>query len=398
MLLDGVRVLDLSRMLAGPYGSMLLADLGAEVIKIEEPGGGDPMRAMGPPFLGPDDRESAYFLAINRNKKSVALDLERPEAREVFFDLCRVSDVVWENFRPGVMARLGCDPAALRALNPRLIVCSISAYGQTGPYRDWPAFDLALQAMGGAMSITGEEGRPPVRMGLPMGDLAGGMFGALAVAGALFRRAQTGDGALIDLSLLDGQVSLLTYVAQYFWADGRVPGRVGSGHTSVVPYQAFATHDGFLVVAVFAEKFWAGFCQAIDRHDLVDDARFDSNAKRVERKAELVPMLEAIFRGRPTAEWLARLQATGVPTAPIQRVDQVLSDPQVRLREMVVELEHPKLGPVKTLGTPIKPAGAPAFRPAPPPALGEHTDAVLGGLLGYPSARIAALRQQGIIG
>jgi CoA:oxalate CoA-transferase len=209
-LFDGVRVLDLSRMLAGPYGSMLLADLGAEVIKVEDPRGGDPMRVMGPPFL---DGESAYFLSINRNKRSVALDLERPEGREVFLALCRVSDVVWENFRPGVMARLGCEPAALRALNPRLIVCSISAFGQTGPYRDWPAFDLALQAMGGGMSLTGEDGRPPARMGLPMGDLAGGMFGALAVAGALFRRAQTGEGTHFDLSLLDCQVSLLTYIA-----------------------------------------------------------------------------------------------------------------------------------------------------------------------------------------
>ncbi len=394
MLFGGVRVLDLSRMLAGPYGSMLLADLGAEVIKIEEPGGGDPMRGMGPPFL---DGESAYFLSINRNKRSVALDLERPEGREVFYDLCRVADVVWENFRPGVMAKLGCAPETLRALNPRLVVCSISAFGQSGPYRDWPAFDLALQAMGGAMSITGEEGRPPVRMGLPMGDLAGGMFGALAVAGALLRRAQTGEGTVIDLSLLDCQVALLTYVAQYFWADGRVPGRVGSGHASVVPYQAFATKDGFLVVAVFAEKFWSGFCRAIERPDLIGDPRFDSNLKRVEGKAELTPLLEAIFPARPTAEWLGRLQGEGVPAAPINRVDEVLTDPQVVLREMVVDLEHPKLGTVKTLGTPIKPAGAPPFRPGAPPALGEHTQAVLGGLLGYPPDRIEALRVRGVV-
>jgi formyl-CoA transferase/CoA:oxalate CoA-transferase len=396
-LFAGVRVLDLSRMLAGPYGSMLLADLGAEVIKIEEPGGGDPMRVMGPPFLGPD-RDSAYFLSINRNKRSVALDLERPEGREVFLDLCRVADVVWENFRPGIMARLGCAPETLRAVNPRLVVCSISAFGQTGPYREWPAFDLALQAMGGAMSVTGEDGRPPVRMGLPMGDLAGGMFGALAVAGALLRRAQTGEGTAIDLSLLDCQVSLLTYMAQYYWADGRVPGRVGSGHASVVPYQALATRDGFLVVAVFAEKFWSGFCRALERPDLVADPRFDTNGHRVARRGELTALLEAIFPERTTAEWLARLQAEGVPAAPIQRVDQVLEDPQVRLREMVVTLDHPKLGSVPTLGTPIKPAGAPPFRPAPPPGLGEHTDLVLGGLLGYAPDRIAALRRSGVIG
>jgi crotonobetainyl-CoA:carnitine CoA-transferase CaiB-like acyl-CoA transferase len=397
-LFEGVRVLDLSRMLAGPYGSMLLADLGAEVIKIEDPRGGDPMRVMGPPFLGEGDGESAYFLSINRNKKSVALDLERPEGRGVFLELCRVADVVWENFRPGVMARLGCAPELLRAVNPRLVVCSISAFGQAGPYRDWPAFDLALQAMGGAMSLTGEEGRPPVRMGLPMGDLAGGMFGALAVAGALFRRARTGEGAHFDLALLDCQVSLLTYVAQYFWADGRVPGPVGSGHASVVPYQAFRTRDGFLIVAVFAEKFWSGFCRALERPDLATDGRFDTNGKRVASRVELIPILEAIFPGRPTAEWLERLHAAGVPAAPIQRVDEVLRDPQVLLREMVVDLEHPKLGPLKTLGTPVRPAGAPTFHPAPPAALGEHTDAVLRGLLGYPADRVEALRRSGAIG
>jgi CoA:oxalate CoA-transferase len=395
MLLAGVRVLDLSRMLAGPYGSMLLADLGAEVIKIEDPQGGDPMRAMGPPFLG-SDRESAYFLSINRNKKSVALDLERSEGREVFHDLCGMADVVWENFRPGVMARLGCAPETLRRRNPRLVVCSISAFGQDGPYREWPAFDLALQAMGGGMSLTGEAGGAPARMGLPMGDLAGGMFGALAVASALFRRAQTGEGAHFDLSLLDCQVSLLTYVAQYYWADGRVPGRVGSGHASVVPYQAFATRDGHVVVAVFAEKFWRGFCQAIGRPELATDERFDSNPKRVERRGELVPMLEALFSTRTVAEWLERMQRQGVPAAPINTVDRVVNDPQVRLREMVVDLEHPTLGTLKTLGTPIRLPGA-SFHAAPPPALGQHTEPVLRELLGYPPERIETLRRQRVI-
>jgi crotonobetainyl-CoA:carnitine CoA-transferase CaiB-like acyl-CoA transferase len=395
MLLAGVRVLDLSRMLAGPYGTMLLADLGAEVIKIEEPQGGDPMRAMGPPFLG-SDRESAYFLSINRNKKSVALDLEMPEGREVFHDLCRVADVVWENFRPGVMARLGCAPETLRRLNPRLVVCSISAFGQEGPYREWPAFDLALQAMGGGMSLTGEAGGVPVRMGLPMGDLAGGMFGALAVASALFRRAQTGEGAHFDLSLLDCQVSLLTYVAQYYWADGRVPGRVGSGHASVVPYQAFATRDGHVVVAVFAEKFWRGFCQAIERPELATDPRFDSNPKRVERREELVPMLETLFPARTSAEWLDRMQRQGVPAAPINTVDRVVNDPQVRLRGMVVDLEHPTLGTLETLGAPVRLEGPP-FRPAPPPTLGQHSEPVLRELLAYPPERIEALRRQRVI-
>jgi CoA:oxalate CoA-transferase len=295
-----------------------------------------------------------------------------------------------------VMARLGCAPETLRRLNPRLVVCSISAFGQGGPYREWPAFDLALQAMGGGMSLTGEAGGAPARMGLPMGDLAGGMFGALAVASALFRRAQTGEGAHFDLSLLDCQVSLLTYVAQYYWADGRIPGRVGSGHASVVPYQAFATRDGHVVVAVFAEKFWRGFCQAIERPELATDPRFDSNPKRVERRGELVPMLEALFPARTTAEWLARLQREGVPAAPINTVDRVVNDPQVLLREMVVDLQHPTLGTLKTIGTPVKAEGAP-FRPAPPPALGEHTEPVLRGLLGYGAERIEALRRLGVI-
>jgi crotonobetainyl-CoA:carnitine CoA-transferase CaiB-like acyl-CoA transferase len=394
-LFEGVRVLDLSRMLAGPYGSMLLADMGAEVIKVEEPDGGDPMRVMGPPFL--PDGESAYFLSINRNKKSVALDLTKPEGRQVFLDLAAEADVVWENFRPGVMERLGLAYAALARVNPRLVMCSISAYGQDGPYRDWPAFDLALQAMGGAMSVTGEDGRPPVRMGLPMGDLAGGMFGAFAVAGALFRRERTGQGAHVDLSLLDCQVSLLTYMAQYFWTDGRVPRPLGSGHASVVPYGALATRDGHLIVAIFAEKFWAGFCGALERPQWERDARFATNRERVARRAELMALIEARFRELTTDDWLRRLHAAGVPAAPILAVDRVLEDPQVRHRRMVVELEHPRHGALATLGTPIKVDGALEAPLAPPARLGEHTDVVLRELLKYPAERLAALRREGVV-
>jgi crotonobetainyl-CoA:carnitine CoA-transferase CaiB-like acyl-CoA transferase len=394
-LFDGVRVLDLSRMLAGPYGSMLLADLGAEVIKIEEPDGGDPMRVMGPPFL--PDGESAYFLAINRNKKSVALDLTRPAGRQVFLDLAREADVVWENFRPGVMTRLGLDYAALAAVNPRLVVCSISAYGQDGPYRDWPAFDLALQAMGGAMSVTGEDGGAPVRMGLPMGDLAGGMFGAFAVAGALFRRERSGQGAHVDLSLLDCQVSLLTYMAQYFWTDGRVPRPLGSSHASVVPYGALATRDGHLIVAIFAEKFWSGFCRAAEGPEWERDPRFATNRDRVANRGPLMALIEARFRERATEDWLTRLHAAGVPAAPILSVDRVLTDPQVRHRRMVVDLPHPRHGALSTLGSPIKVDGALEVELAPPARLGEHTDAILGDLLKYPAERLAALRREGVV-
>ena len=394
-LFDGVRVLDLSRMLAGPYGSMLLADQGAEVIKIEEPDGGDPMRAMGPPFL--PDGESAYFLAINRNKKSLALDLTRDAGRRTFHDLVAHADVVWENFRPGIMARLGCDYQALAAINPRLVMCSISAYGQDGPYRDWPAFDLALQAMGGAMSLTGERDGEPVRMGLPMGDLAGGVFGAFAVAGALFRRARSGRGAHVDLSLLDCQVSLLSYLAQYFWTDGAVPRPLGSAHASVVPYGALATRDGHVIVAIFAEKFWAAFCRAVERPEWLADPRFARNRDRVAHRDALMPLVERLFGERTTADWLARLQASGVPATPIQTVDRVLADPQVRHRRMIVELEHPRHGRLPTLGTPIKVDGAMDLELTAAARLGEHTDEILGGLLKYSGACLVALRREGVI-
>ena len=394
-LFEGVRVLDLSRMLAGPYGSMLLADMGAEVIKIEEPDGGDPMRVMGPPFL--PDGDSAYFLAINRNKKSVALDLTKPAGRSVFLDLAAKADIVWENFRPGIMERLGLHYAALTAANPGIVMCSISAYGQDGPYRDWPAFDLALQAMGGAMSLTGEEGSRPVRMGLPMGDLAGGMFGAFAVAGALYRRSRTGGGAHIDLSLLDCQVSLLTYIAQYFYADGRVPRQLGSGHASVVPYGALASNDGHLVVAIFAEKFWGGFCRAVEHPEWEHDPRFASNRDRVANRGTLMALIETVFKEHGTEEWLTRLNAAGVPVAPIQAVDRVLADPQVRHRRMVAEVEHPGHGPLPTLGTPIKIDGQLGLDITPPARLGQHTDAVLGELLGYPAERLATLRRDGVV-
>jgi crotonobetainyl-CoA:carnitine CoA-transferase CaiB-like acyl-CoA transferase len=393
-LFEGVRVLDLSRMLAGPYGSMLLADMGAEVLKIESPDGGDPMRAMGPPFL--PGGESAYFLAINRNKKSLVLDLGTPAGRAVFLDLAAQSDVVWENFRPGVMDRLGLGYTALVTANPALVMCSLSAYGQDGPYRDHPAFDLALQAMGGGMSITGPPGGAPVRMGLPMGDLSGGMFGAFSVAGALLRRARTGQGAHVDLSLLDCQVSLLSYLAQYFWTDGVVPQPMGSAHASVVPYGAVATRDGHLIVAVF-ERFWPEFCRAAGHPEWTSDPRFVGNADRVANREPIMALIEHTFAERTTAEWLARLHAEGVPAAPIQTVDRVLTDPQVLARQMVVEVEHERLGRLPTLGTPIKVDGVLGLTPTPPPRLGQHTDEVLTTLLKYPGERLEALRREGVI-
>jgi len=323
----------------------------------------------------------------------VAIDLSAAEGCEVFHDLVRQADVVWENFRPGVMERLGCGYAELSALNPRLVMCSISAYGQDGPYREFPAFDLALQARGGGMSVTGEPGRPPARMGLPMGDLSGGLFGALAVCAALVRRATSGCGAHLDLSLLDCQVSLLSYMAQYFWTDGQVPGPMGSGHASVVPYQALATRDGHLIVAVFSEKFWGGFCRAAGRPEWEADPRFAANRDRVAHRGALEALIAARFAEDTTDAWLARLNAEGVPAAPINTIDRVLDDPQVKHREMVVQMDHPRHGPLPTLGTPIKADGVFGVEVTPPAQLGQHTDEILRDLLGYAPERIAALRR-----
>src|SRR5712692_10164202 len=323
--LAGVRVLDLTRMLAGPYGSLILADMGAEVIKIEPPGEGDPMRQMGPPFLeGPT---SAYFLATNRNKKSVTLDLTKPPGRDVFLRLVERSDVVIENYRPGIPARLGVDYDSCKARKPDIVYCSVSGFGQDGPYRDLPAFDLILQAMGGGMSITGEPGGAPIRAGVPLGDLAGGMFAATAVCGALWRRERTGEGQFIDISLLDCQVSVLTYVAQYYLANGRVPGPSGTSHQSVVPYQAFRTKDIWIVVAVFLERHWALFCQAVDMSQLETDSRFATNADRLAHREQLLSLLEPLFLQRPGDEWIERFRQAGVPAGPINTIDRVLSDP-----------------------------------------------------------------------
>jgi CoA:oxalate CoA-transferase len=391
--LDGVRILDLTRMLAGPYGSMLLADMGAEVVKVEDPRGGDPIRAMGPPFL---QGESVYFLGINRNKRSVTLDLKSAEGRALFLQLVAVSDVVMDNFRPGVPERLGIDPASCRAVRPDVVTCSVTAFGADGPYRDLPAFDLILQAMGGGMSVTGEPGRPPVRMGLPIGDLAGGMFAAQAVCGALFHRERTGEPQHIDLSLLDAQASLLTYVAQYHWADGRVPGPVGTGHQTVVPYDSFECADGIgVVVAVFTDRFWPPFCEAIGMAELA--GRYAANPDRLAAKEELMAALRRRFLERPADEWIAALRAAGVPCGAVNTVDRVVTDPQIVHRGMVAETArpHPVAGTYPVLGNPVHVGDEERYEPA--PLLGEHNDVMYGEILGLSRERRAALREAGVI-
>lgn len=359
--LKGIRVLDLTRMLAGPYATMLLADMGAEVIKVEEPAG-DPIRRMGPPFE-PDGR-SAYFMAVNRNKKSVVLDLRQEADRQRFLTLVATADAVVDNFRAGVLERLRLTPDRLREARPDLVTCSITAFGGDGPYRDLPGFDLVLQAMGGGMSITGEPGGQPTRSGIPIGDLAGGTFAALAVCAALLRRERTGQPEHIDLSLLDVQVSLLTYVAQYHLTDGVVPGPVGSGHQSAVPYQAFRTADGHVVIAVFGENFWPKLCrQVLDLPDLAD--RYPDNASRHAHRDEVVALLQRRLEERTTDEWVRALWEAGVPGGPVNTVDRVLADPQVRHRGM---LAHDGERPL--LGNPIRTGAPDEFRPA--PALGQH--------------------------
>lgn len=390
-LLSSARILDLSHMLAGPFGSMMMGDLGAEIIKIE-PREGDPMRQMGPHFFA---TESAYYLSANRSKQSITLNLQTERGRAIFYDLVKISDVVYDNFRPGITQKLQIDFPTLQRINPRIIACSISGFGQTGPYRDRPAFDIAIQGLSGAMSITGV-GEQPARMGIAMGDLAGGMYAAFAVASALYQREKTGAGCYIDLSLLDCLTSLLTYVAQYFFHDGVNPGPQGTEHMSVVPYQSFQTKDGFLVVAAFTEKFWHGLCRALDLPHLIDDPRFAKNDARRVNKVQLVPLLSAAFLTRTTDEWQTRLDAESVPWGPINKIDRVMSDPQILARQMKIELEHPTIGKLQMLGNPVKVQGVDE-KLAPPPLRGQHTAQVLAELLGYSPEQIAELRNEQII-
>ncbi len=391
-LLEGIRVLDVSRVLTGPYCSLMLADLGADVVKIEMPGKGDDTRAWGPPFLG---GESAYFLSINRNKKSVTVNLKAPEGRKIVLELAAHSDVFLENFAPGVAERLGLGYEAVHAANPRIVYCSISGFGQDGPYRDHPAYDIILQGMGGLQGITGEPDRPPVRIGVAVADIAGGMFAAFAIAAALVRRARTQEGERLDVSLLDSQLAWLTYMAANYFATGKDPERAGSRHPTIVPYQAFVTADGYLNVAVGNDDIFRRFCHALGRPELARDPRFATNPKRVENRGALEPLLDAVFRERTNAEWMRLLNAHAVPAGPIYRVSEVAQDPQVASRGMIVQLAHPKAGSIQAFGTPFKSLHDRTSH-SPPPLLGQHTDEVLASL-GYTASQVTELRRSGVV-
>jgi len=393
--LDGIRVLDLSRILTGPFCSMLLGDLGAEVIKIEIPKSGDDTRQWGPPFIS---GESAYFLCVNRNKKSVTLDLSKSQGREILCALTEKCDILVENFRPGVTQRLQVDYQTLAKRNPRLIYCSITGYGHTGEYRDRPGYDIVLQAMGGLMGITGEPHRPPVRVGVALSDIGAGMYAAIAILAALAARERTGKGQWIDISLLDCTASWMTYMAANYFATGKNPERMGSAHPTIVPYQCFETlDDKFVTLAVGNDKLFKDFCQAIHREKLADDPRFSTNPSRVINRDQLIPTLEELFKQKPRDEWLRILTEAAVPAGPVYSLQEVFSDPQILHRKMLVRIQHPTAGEISQIGIPMMFSETNPEIKSPPPILGEHSDEVLGKLLGYDARRIAELKKEGIV-
>ncbi|GAA2202622.1 CaiB/BaiF CoA-transferase family protein [Sinomonas flava] len=386
-------VLDLSRILSGPFATMTLADLGADVIKVEQPGQGDDTRQWGPPFHG---GQAAYYLSVNRNKRSLAVDLKSPEGLDAVRRLAREADVVVENFRPGTAARLGLGYEELAAGNPGLVYASISGYGQTGPDAGRAGYDAIAQARSGIMSVTGEPDGPPVRVGISSADLIAGTWAVIGILAALHEKERTGHGQWVDISLLDGSVAWLTYVASGYFASGETPRRYGSAHPTIAPYQAFPTADGHLMLAVGNDGLWRRFAEAVGRPDLAGDPRFATNPLRVEHRGELIPLLEEVLAAETTGTWVERLDAAGVPAGPIQTVPEALSDPQVLARGMVAELDHPA-GALRTLACPIRLTRTPPSVRTPPPGLGEHSDAVLAAA-GYSRSDIERLRAAGTVG
>jgi formyl-CoA transferase/CoA:oxalate CoA-transferase len=390
--LSGLRVLDLTRILSGPFCTMILADLGADVIKVEDVGKGDDTRAWGPPFQGDD---ASYFHSVNRNKRAIAVDLKDQECLALVQRLAREADVVAENFRPGTAARLGLGFDQVREHNPGIVYASISGYGQTGPMSQEPGYDAIAQALSGVMSVTGEADGPPVRFGVSGADLAAGMWASVGVLAALHERQRTGQGQWVDISLVDGQIAWLTYVAAGYLASGKVPQRYGSAHPTIVPYQAFPTADGHLMVAAGNDGLWQRFARVAGLGELVADPRFATNPDRVRNRELLLPLIEDVLRTRPAQEWVELLAEAGIPVGRINTVDQALAHPQVVAREMTAEVEHPSAGSLRVVTSPIKlSASPPAVRSA-PPEHGQHTAEVLAGL-GVDDEQLAAMRSRGV--
>ncbi|KQR57894.1 CaiB/BaiF CoA-transferase family protein [Acidovorax sp. Leaf160] len=397
MALEHITVLDLTHMLSGPYGTMLLADLGARTIKVEPPGTGEGTRRL----LENDPDYSrggmgAYYLTLNRNKESVCVDLKSPAGREVFMDLVRQADVVFDNFSVGVTGRLGIDHAALSQVNPRIVTCSVTGFGQTGPHTQRPAFDQVVQAMGGGMSITGTPETGPTRSGIPIGDLGGGLFGALGVLAALVERDSTGRGQHVDISMLDAQISLLNYMATMHFMSGHVPEGTGNGHFVHVPYNSYPTADGHIIIACIGDGFFDRFVDFIGL-DALRKPEYRQQPVRFAAKAEIDAIVADELRKQPTAHWLERLREARIPCGPVNDFAQALSDPQVLARDMVVTVPLPEGEPLRMPGNPVKLSAAPQRSFGAPPRLGEQTAAVLGGWLGYPADRLARLREDGAI-
>jgi crotonobetainyl-CoA:carnitine CoA-transferase CaiB-like acyl-CoA transferase len=391
--LEGVRILELGQIIAGTYGGQVLTDLGAEVIKIEAPEG-DLGRI---PSVAPYKGVSTLFLTFNRNKKSVVINLKTDAGRALFHELVKVADVVIDNFRAGVLERLHADYDTLSKINPRVIHCSVTGFGSDGVYKDYPALDLIIQSISGYLSITGEPGRPPARVGIPLADLSGGIFSCEGILAALYQRERTGKGCRLEASMFDGMLNLLSYMGTHYLCTGEVPTPQGSAHEFTVPWQAFQAKDGYIVIATRQENFWRKLCGVLGAPALADDPRFATNPRRLQNRATLISMLEDLIRKGTVAEWLRKLRAAEVPAAPVNGLDGAFAEPPVSERQMIVEYEHPDVGRVRLPGNPIKFRGAPRTPSQPAPTLGEHTDEVLRGLLGLAPERIAGLRQDGVI-
>ena len=393
--LEGVRVLDLTRVFAGPFCTMIQGDLGAEVIKVESPKRGDDTREWGPPFLA---GESAYFLSLNRNKRSLTLDIGTEEGRQILYQLAAKCDICMENFRPGVSEKLGVDYATLSKLNPGLIYCSVTSFGPAGPYKDRPVYDLVIQGMGGLMGITGDPGQAPIRVGVAVSDIAAGMYAAIAVTAALAARERSGRGQFIDVALLDSTVAWMTYMAGYYFATGKDPAKMGSAHPTIVPYQCFETRDSnFVTVAIGNDKLFQQFCDAVGMEELASDDRFASNSRRVLNRAILIPILEEKFRERTRAEWLQIFAEAKLPVGPVYSMHEIFSDPQILMRQMLAKIRHPKAGEISQIGIPMKFSDTPAEIREPPPLLGQQTEEILTTLLRLDRRRIAELNEKHVI-